>query len=190
MIEDGKQEVRISTSAYILLREKFESPQNKNRSSINDKNKLNYYRKTKNEIQIKNINKAINELMYDENKEKEEKEGKEENFNSNTINKFSFTNNLLNNNLSSFSYDTNLKKFSSKNDLTENMNMNISRDFMFINNKKINQPLSFDKNVINSNNTTFLIYHKDKHKKYPEPKDIDNIQNYYYINNNISNFLK
>ena len=131
---------------------------------------------------MKNINKAINELIYDENKEKDE------NFNSNTINKFSFTNNLLNNNLSSFSYDTNLKKLSSKNNVIENMN--ITKDFMFINNKKINQPLSFDKNVINSNNTTFLIYHKDKHKKYPEPKDIDNIENYYYINNNISNFLK
>ena len=171
--------------SYInIVNEKFKSPQNNNRLFINDRMKLNSYIKTKKEIQIKNINKAINELMYDENKEKDE------NINSNTINKFSFTNNLLNNNLSSFySYDTYIKnKFSSKNDLTENMN--ISKDFMFINNKKINQPLSFDKNIINSNNTTFLIYHKDKHKKYPEPKDIDNIENYYFINNNISNFLK
>ena len=44
---------------------------------------------------MKNINKAISELILDdENKQKEE--------NSKNVNKFSFSNNILNNNLSSF----------------------------------------------------------------------------------------
>ena len=154
-----------------------------NQKNINDKKKLNSFLKTKKEIQMKNINKAISELILDdENKEKED--------NSKNVNKFSFSNNILNNNLSSFySYDSNLKnKFSSYNDLNDIYN--ISRDFMFINNKKISRPMSFDKSENNSMGTTFWIYHKDKHKKYPEPKDIDDVENFYYINNNISNFLK
>ena len=143
---------------------------NKQNKTFRNKDNSNSYIKTKKEIQIKNINNAINELMFEQGKE---------NDNSKIINKFSFSNNLLNNNLSSFlTYNSNPKsKFHS--------NYDMDRDLMIINNKRINKS-----NINNSNNTTFLIYHKDKHKKYPEPKDIDNIENFYYINNNISNLLK
>ena len=172
--------------SYInIVNDKFNTFQNKNQNglSISEKIKLNSHAKAKKEIQIKNINKAISELMNDENKKEEE------NINSKMINKFSFSNNILNNNLSSFySYDSNLKnKFNSNYGLNESIN--ISKDFMIINNKRINQTKTLAKTDNNSINTTFLIYHKDNHKKYPEPKDIDDIENFYYINNNISNFL-
>ena len=174
--------------SYInIVNNKFNSFKNNNFMSFKDKMNLNTFVKTKREIKIKNINSAINELMNDESKEKE----KDNNSILNSKNVFSFSNKVINNNFSSFySYDTNFKnKFNSTNNLNDNIN--ISKDFMIINNKKLNKSILSDKiSNNNSTNTTFLAYHKDKHKKYPEPKDIDEVENYYYINNNISNLLK
>ena len=170
--------------SYInIVNNKFNNFKSKNRLYFKDKINLNSYLKKKKEIEIKNINNAINELMSDESKEKENI--------SNSRNIFSFSNKVINNNFSSFySYDTNFKN---KPNSTNNLHdiFNISKDFMIINNKKINKSILSDK-ITNNNsiNTTLLIYHKDKHKKYPEPKDIDEVENYYYINNNISNLKK
>ena len=166
-----------------------------NRLFACDKIMLNSYFKSNKDKQIKNINDAISALMNDdeEEKEKEKKEYKlnvkekqnekpikfkDENFKEKiNMNKFSFTNNLLNNNLSSF--------YSNETDLRNKNNLNSSKDSIAINNKKAN-----NQNNSDSINSTFLIYQKDPHKKYPEPKDIDDIENCYFINNNINNLNK
>ena len=163
---------------------------NNNKLNIKDKMKFNVYSKIKKENQVKSINTAINELMHDETKDLEIENDNKNQTNSKIMHKFNFSNNILNNNLSSFySSETFLKnRINSNYDINDNLNF--SKDFMIINNKKINNSILSNKHLNNSNNTTFLIYHKDKHKKYPEPKDIDHIENFYYINNNISNIIK
>jgi len=175
---------------------------NNNNSSNNrlfacDKIMLNSYFKSNKDEQIKNINNAISELLNDDEEEKEKEKRKDklnvkekekdkekpikfgdENFKEKiNMNKFSFTNNLLNNNLSSF--------YSNEIDIKNKINLNSSQDIISINGKKANEQNNSD-----SINSTFLIYQKDPHKKYPEPEDIDDIENCYYINNNISNLNK
>ena len=132
------------------------------------------------------------EVMHDETKENQEEMEKEQ-LNSKNRNNCTFSNNILNNNITSFysSDTTNLLKNRINSNYDLNESQNFSKDLMIINNKKIdNSELINNKNLNSSNNTTFLIYHKDRHKKYPEPKDIDNVDNFYYINNNISNLIK
>jgi hypothetical protein len=166
---------------------------NNNRLFACDRIMLNSYFKSNKDEQIKNINNAISALMNDDEEEKEKSKDKlnvkekqnenptklkDENFKEKiNMNKFSFTNNLLNNNLSSF--------YSNETDIRNKINLNSSKDIISISNKKAN-----NQNNSDSINSTFLIYQKDRHKKYPEPKDIDDIENCYYINNNISNLKK
>ena len=166
---------------------------NNNRLFACDRIILNSYFKSNKDEQIKNINNAISALMNDDEEEKEKSKDKlnvkekqnenptklkDENFKEKiNMNKFSFTNNLLNNNLSSF--------YSNETDNRNKINLNSSKDIISISNKKANIQNNSD-----SINSTFLIYQKDRHKKYPEPKDIDDIENCYYINNNISNLKK
>ena len=155
---------------------------NKNNNTLfsSYKIKLNSFLKTKTNYDFKKINKAITEIMSKENKEKEkpikynEENDKEKIYSKN--NKFSFSNNLINNNLSSF--------YSNETDLYK------SKDLLNINNKRINQSDLNERNISDSINSVFQIYQKDYHKKYPEPKDIDDIENCYYINNNINNIIK
>ena len=167
----------------------FFNNNNKNRLFKYDKMKFNSYSKRSKDMQIRNINNAINQLMNDENKEKPKKvkgEKKIENLNINN-----FSNNFLNNNLSSFySNETDLKNKTNINSNNNNNNDNLSKDIIIINNKRVNESDLNNKNISDSINSTFLIYHKDSHKKYPEPKDIDDIENCYYINNKISNLIK
>ena len=160
---------------------------NKYRLFAYDNLKFNSFSKRSKDMQIKNINKAINQLMNDENKEKskiDKGEKKKE-----TINKNNISNNFLNNNLSSFySNETELKNKTNLN--SNNNNDNLSKDIIIINNKRVNESDLNNKDMSDSINSTFLIYHKDSHKKYPEPKDIDDIENCYYINNKINNLIK
>ena len=173
------------------------SNNNNNRLFACDKIMLNSYFKSNKNEQIKNINNAISALMNDDDEEEEnEKEKRKEKINEKekqnekplkykdenfkekiNMNKFSYTNNLLNNNLSSF--------YSNETELRNKNNLNSSKDLLSIKNKKSNDQIYSD-----SINSTFLIYQKDPHKKYPEPKDIDDIENCYYINNNINNLRK
>ena len=170
------------------------SNNNNNRLFVCDRIILNSYLKANKDEQIKNINNAISALMNNDNEEKEEKrkdilkakekenekslKNKDENFKEIiNMNKFSFTNNVLNNNLSSF--------YSNETDLKNKKNFSSSKDLNVVNNKK-----GISQNNSDSINSTLLIYQKDPHKKYPEPKDIDDIENCYFINNKINNLNK
>ena len=121
----------------------FFSNKNKYRLFAFDKIKYNSFSKRSKEMQIKNINNAINQLMNDENKEKPKKvkgEKKKEALN---------INNLSNNNLSIFySNETDLKNKTNLN--SNNNNFNLGKDIIIINDKIVNESDLNNKNISDS----------------------------------------